>query len=95
VYPYLSTHDNYSLDECLSLCQAAGITDATAYLLERGGDVGGALRLTLRTLRERLVALKVSIGGFAAAATAAPAAATAVVTPGAAAAGGGGGGGGA
>lgn len=43
VYKYLTTHDDYPLEVCLKLCQAAGIKDAIIYLLERTGDFSGAL----------------------------------------------------
>ena len=47
VYKYLITHDNYPLDASLAICQSAGIVDATTYLLERTGDLIGALKLLL------------------------------------------------
>jgi hypothetical protein len=48
VYSYLKEHDNYPLDSCLRLCREANIVDATAYLLERTGDVLGALTMFLK-----------------------------------------------
>jgi hypothetical protein len=48
VYKYLASHDDYPLDSCLKLCKEANITDATAYLLERTGDLGGALDVFLQ-----------------------------------------------
>ncbi|CAM9254450.1 unnamed protein product, partial [Chrysoparadoxa australica] len=57
-YQYLSTHSDYNLDECLLQCREAGINDATAYLLERSGDVTGALALTLKVLDDHLLALR-------------------------------------
>jgi vacuolar protein sorting-associated protein 8 len=45
VMPFLLTHDDYRLDAALSLCRRHAITDATAYLLERTGDVAAALAL--------------------------------------------------
>ena len=50
VYAYLSTRDDYPLDPCLRLCQEYNITDATAFLLERTGDVNGALDLIVSAL---------------------------------------------
>lgn len=48
----------HSLDDTLALCQERGVADATAYLLERKGDVVGALSLALRTLSTRLSSLR-------------------------------------
>lgn len=48
----------YSLDDTLTLCQERNVADATAYLLERKGDVTGALSLALRTLSSRLASLR-------------------------------------
>ena len=50
VHFYLVSHDNYPLDSCLKICQDAKLTDATIYLLERTGDVSGALNLQLKEL---------------------------------------------
>jgi len=63
VYEYLSTHDTYRPDECLKLCQEYDIADASAYLLERMGNVTSALQLILQTLESRLMGLKRSIRG--------------------------------
>ena len=50
VYQYLSTHDgNYRPKDCLNLCQVYKIADASAYLLERMGNVSSALQLMLQT----------------------------------------------
>ncbi|KAL7552323.1 hypothetical protein ACHAWF_015556, partial [Thalassiosira exigua] len=57
VYQYLSTHNNYRLNDALKLCQERKITDASAYLLERMGDVPGALKLMLEALDERIIRL--------------------------------------
>ncbi len=48
VYNYLLSQDNYPLDSCLQYCKQAGIVDATTYLLERTGDVAGALSVLLQ-----------------------------------------------
>ncbi|CAN0153418.1 unnamed protein product [Discosporangium mesarthrocarpum] len=61
VYPFLATHQRYSLDDTLALCQQRGVVDATAYLLERKGDITGALALALRTLTSRLSKLRNSL----------------------------------
>jgi hypothetical protein len=64
VYDYLSTHDNYRAEECLKLCQQYDIADASAYLLERLGNVSGALQLVLQTLESRLMNLKRTVRGI-------------------------------
>lgn len=63
VYQYLSTHDNYRMDECLKLCQKYEIADASAYLLEKMGNVSSALQLILQTLEGRMMGLKRTIRG--------------------------------
>ena len=64
VYDYLATHDNYRPEECLKLCQQYEIADASAYLLERLGNVSSALQLILQTLESRLMQLKRTIRGM-------------------------------
>jgi vacuolar protein sorting-associated protein 8 len=64
VYDYLSSHDNYRPEECLQLCQKYDIADASAYLLERMGNVGSALQLILQTMESRLMNLKRTIRGL-------------------------------
>lgn len=49
------------MDDTLALCQERGVADATAYLLERKGDVTGALALALRTLSSRLSSLRTAL----------------------------------
>jgi len=52
VYQYVTRHDSYPLDECLRICQQdRKLMDATAYLLERTGDVEGALQVSAREER--------------------------------------------
>ena len=58
VYQYLSSNRNYRLNDALKLCQEKQIADASAYLLERMGDVSGALKLMLETLDAQLITLK-------------------------------------
>ncbi|XP_010054136.2 vacuolar protein sorting-associated protein 8 homolog [Eucalyptus grandis] len=53
VLKFLETFDSYRVEHCLQLCQEYGITDAAAFLLERVGDVGSALLLTLSSLSEK------------------------------------------
>mmetsp|Transcript_33997 Transcript_33997/g.73317 ORF Transcript_33997/g.73317 Transcript_33997/m.73317 type:complete len:576 (+) Transcript_33997:1-1728(+) len=57
VYNFLCSHDEYTLELCLELCKQHGLSDAVAYLLERMGDVGGALNLFIETLDRRLIEL--------------------------------------
>lgn len=64
MYDYLSTHDNYRPEECLKLCQEYDIADASAYLLERLGNVSSALQLILQTLESRMMNLKRTIRGM-------------------------------
>ena len=64
VYDYLSTHNNYRTEECLQLCQNYDIADASAYLLERMGNVTSALQLILQTMEARMMNLKRTIRGM-------------------------------
>jgi vacuolar protein sorting-associated protein 8 len=64
VYDYLSSHDNYRPEDCLQLCQKYDIADASAYLLERMGNVASALQLILQTMESRLMNLKRTIRGL-------------------------------
>ena len=64
VYQYLTTSDNYRVEECLKLCQEYEIADASAYLLERMGNVSSALQLMLQTLEGRLMTLKRVVRGL-------------------------------
>ena len=58
VYHYLSNNRNYRLPDALKICQENNITDACAYLLERRGDVSGALKLMLETFDKRMITLR-------------------------------------
>lgn len=77
VFPYLESHDSYKVDACLKLCKDFSITDAEAYLLERTGDVTGALTLILQSLEQKLKILKPALRGYNAATSAASASAAA------------------
>ncbi|KJE92646.1 Vps8-like protein [Capsaspora owczarzaki ATCC 30864] len=57
VYAYLRLQDNYRLEECLRMCKKFKITDATAWLLERSGDIVAAFELVLASLKDRIVSL--------------------------------------
>ncbi|KAK1273312.1 hypothetical protein QJS04_geneDACA010854 [Acorus gramineus] len=54
VHKFLETFENYKLEPCLRLCLEYGATDAAAFLLERVGDVGGALELMMSGLHKKL-----------------------------------------
>jgi len=58
VYAYLGKSEDFRTAECLNICKRYDIADASAYLLERSGNVGEALRLILKTFEEKLVNLK-------------------------------------
>ena len=53
--------DSYRVEHCLRLCQEYGIIDASAFLLERVGDVGSALSLTLSDLYDKFVELDTAV----------------------------------
>ncbi|XP_048580337.1 vacuolar protein sorting-associated protein 8 homolog isoform X2 [Nematostella vectensis] len=55
VYNYLRTADNYRIEETLSMVRGRGLTYATAYLLEKAGDVQGAFQLLLEKLKEKVM----------------------------------------
>lgn len=58
---FLETFDSYRVEHCLRLCQEYGIIDAAAFLLERVGDVGSALLLTLSGLDSKFVELDTAV----------------------------------
>ncbi|RHY53026.1 hypothetical protein DYB30_005469, partial [Aphanomyces astaci] len=64
VFPYLAAHQAYRVDSCLKLCKEYNITDAEAYLLERTGDVTGALSLILTSLEKKIGLLRPALRGF-------------------------------
>ncbi|XP_046860227.1 vacuolar protein sorting-associated protein 8 homolog [Xenia sp. Carnegie-2017] len=57
VYRYLLSGSNYRLQETLEIVKRYEVTDATAYLLERSGDIQAAFSLLLQALEKRVVAL--------------------------------------
>jgi hypothetical protein len=65
VYHYLSNNRNYRLPDALKLCQENNIPNASAYLLERTGDVSGAIKLMLQTFDTRMMTLRraLQLGG--------------------------------
>lgn len=58
VLSHLSSHQDYNIESALKLCQEYHVDDASAFLLERTGDVQGALELTLQAVDTRLVELR-------------------------------------
>ena len=64
VYQHLVLNDNYRTEECLKLCQEQNIADASAYLLERKGNISSALQLLLQTLEGRMLELKRVVRGL-------------------------------
>ena len=61
VLRFLETFESYRVEHCLRLCQEYGIIDAAAFLLERVGDVGSALLLTLSGLNEKFIILDAAV----------------------------------
>ncbi|XP_047318127.1 vacuolar protein sorting-associated protein 8 homolog [Impatiens glandulifera] len=61
VLKFLQTFENYRVEHCLRLCQKYGVIDAAAFLLERVGDAGSALLLTLSGLNEKFVKLDATV----------------------------------
>ncbi|RDY08694.1 Vacuolar protein sorting-associated protein 8-like protein, partial [Mucuna pruriens] len=61
VLKFLEMFDSYRVEHCLRLCQEYGIIDAAAFLLERVGDVGTALSLTLSDLNDKFVELDAAV----------------------------------
>ncbi|KAM7476580.1 hypothetical protein LguiB_023823 [Lonicera macranthoides] len=61
VLNFLETFENYRVEHCLRLCQEYGIIDAAAFLLERVGDVGSALLLTLTGLNDKFIMLDAAV----------------------------------
>ncbi|XP_062091293.1 uncharacterized protein LOC133797417 [Humulus lupulus] len=66
VLKFLETFDSYRVDHCLHLCQEYGIIDAASFLLERVGDAGSALLLTLSSLDNKFAKLADAMGSGAA-----------------------------
>ncbi|EEC14167.1 conserved hypothetical protein, partial [Ixodes scapularis] len=54
VHQFISSFDGYRLEETLEICRRHKVCDATAYLLERAGDIQGAFSILLEVLREKL-----------------------------------------
>ncbi|KAL3213300.1 hypothetical protein MRX96_035534 [Rhipicephalus microplus] len=56
VAPFLVSAEGYRIEETLEICRRHNVLDATAYLLEKTGDVHGALHILLQVLDEKLQA---------------------------------------
>eukprot|EP00899_Mesostigma_viride_P010047 jgi/Mesvir1/19043/Mv12805-RA.1 len=56
VLPFLASGEGYHVERCLALCTKHGVTDGSVYLLEKMGDLAGALALVLRDLEAHLAA---------------------------------------
>ncbi|CAN7990373.1 unnamed protein product [Ixodes hexagonus] len=54
VHQFIASFDGYRLEETLEICRRNKVLDATAYLLERTGDIPGAFSILLEVLREKL-----------------------------------------
>ncbi|KAJ4963919.1 hypothetical protein NE237_023858 [Protea cynaroides] len=61
VLKFLETFESYRVEQCLCLCQEYGVIDAAAFLLERVGDVGNALSLTLSGINEKFIMLDAAV----------------------------------
>ncbi len=61
VLRYLKSNDQYPIDECLRLCEKYDVSEARAYLLERTGDVHGAMTHLLRSMDTGLAALRLAL----------------------------------
>lgn len=61
VLKFLETFESYRVEHCLRLCQEYGIIDAAAFLLERVGDVGSALLLTLSGINDKFITLDTAV----------------------------------
>ncbi|OVA04700.1 Clathrin [Macleaya cordata] len=64
VLKFLETFESYRVEHCLRLCQEYEVIDAAAFLLERVGDVGSALLLTLSGLNENFKILDTAVGNI-------------------------------
>lgn len=64
VLKFLETFDSYHVEHCLRFCQQYEVIDAAAFLLERVGDVGSALFLTLSSLDKKFHDLEAAVGGI-------------------------------
>ncbi|XP_077997967.1 vacuolar protein sorting-associated protein 8 homolog isoform X1 [Glandiceps talaboti] len=54
VYTYIRNTENYRIEETLEIVRKYKLTNATAYLLEKAGDIQGAFRIMLETLQAKV-----------------------------------------
>ncbi|XP_067145381.1 vacuolar protein sorting-associated protein 8 homolog isoform X3 [Centruroides vittatus] len=54
VYGYVRSTEGYRLEETLEICRRYKVMDATAYVLEKAGDIHGAFDIMLESLRKRV-----------------------------------------
>uniref|UniRef100_A0A3B3SRA7 VPS8 subunit of CORVET complex n=1 Tax=Paramormyrops kingsleyae TaxID=1676925 RepID=A0A3B3SRA7_9TELE len=57
VTSFLKTSEDYRLEEAIQISREHNLHEATAYLLERKGDIQGAFQVLLQTLEHKLAAL--------------------------------------
>ncbi|KAL8138324.1 hypothetical protein V2J09_004325, partial [Rumex salicifolius] len=61
VLKFLETYESYRVENCLRLCQHYGVVDGAVFLLERVGDVGTALQLTLSGINNKFMILHATV----------------------------------
>lgn len=54
VYSYIRSTEGYRLEETLEICRHFKVMDATAYVLEKAGDIHGAFSIMLENLQKRV-----------------------------------------
>uniref|UniRef100_K1R9K0 Vacuolar protein sorting-associated protein 8-like protein n=1 Tax=Magallana gigas TaxID=29159 RepID=K1R9K0_MAGGI len=57
VYNYIKLNEGYRLEQTLEICRRHKNSEATAYLLEKAGDIQGAFGIILTNLQNKLKAL--------------------------------------
>ncbi|XP_048866452.1 vacuolar protein sorting-associated protein 8 homolog isoform X1 [Brienomyrus brachyistius] len=57
VTSFLKTSEDYRLEEAIQISREHNLHEATAYLLERKGDIQGAFQVLLQTLEHKLAAV--------------------------------------
>ena len=62
VLHFLETSERYRVERCLELCQKYRVADATAFLLERIGNVRDAIEILLQALDAHLSELHRQLG---------------------------------
>ncbi|XP_069107470.1 vacuolar protein sorting-associated protein 8 homolog isoform X1 [Argopecten irradians] len=54
VYSYIKLNEGYRLEQTLEICRKHKLSNATAYLLEKAGDIQGAFGIMLENLQTKL-----------------------------------------